>query len=168
MPHFLQVLLTWQCNVRGNWSKTQGQRHVRLLNPSLPRAGVSNTTTLPPHVPGCEIVGFVELRNCKQEKNREETSFFLFSRPAPLFVLLSEAFSRTGSIYLMYKSNKERECVKRCWSITRVENNSQEKFTILHVPHIGFLCYSNWDQILLYGRWLESKDEYMYFFMKFC
>ena len=35
-------------------------------------------------------------------------------------------------------------------------------------PHIGFLCYSNWDQILLYGRWLESKDEYMYRFMKFC
>ena len=34
-------------------------------------------------------------------------------------------------------------CVKRFWPITRVENNSQEKFTILHVPHIGFLCYSN-------------------------
>ena len=58
--------------------------------------------------------------------------------------------------------------VKRFWPITRVENNSQEKFTILHVPHIGFLCYSNWDQILLYGRWLESKDEYMNRFMKFC
>ena len=42
----------------------------------------------------------------------------------------------------------------------RVENNSQEKFTILHVPHIGFLCYSR--------RCLESKDEYMYCFMKFC
>ena len=26
--------------------------------------------------------------------------------------------------------------------IIRVANNSQEKFTILHVPHIGFLCYS--------------------------
>ena len=51
-------------------------------------------------------------------------------------------------------------CVKRFWPITRVENNSQEKFTILHVLHIGFLCYSGWDQILLYGRWLESKDEY--------
>ena len=30
-------------------------------------------------------------------------------------------------------------CVKRFWPITRVENNNQEKFTILHVPHIGFL-----------------------------
>ena len=59
-------------------------------------------------------------------------------------------------------------CVKRFWPITRVENDSQEKFTILPVPHIGFLCYSNWDQILLYGRWLESKDEYTYRFMKFC
>ena len=59
-------------------------------------------------------------------------------------------------------------CVKSFWPITRVENNSQEKCTILHVPHIGFLGYSNWDQILLYGRWLESKDEYMYSFMKFC
>ena len=58
-------------------------------------------------------------------------------------------------------------CVKRFWPITRVENNSQEKFTILHVPHIGFFCYWNWDHILLYGRWLESKDEYMYCFMKF-
>ena len=53
-------------------------------------------------------------------------------------------------------------CVKRSWPITRVENNSQEKFTILNVPHIGFLCYANSDEILLYGRWLESKDEYMY------
>ena len=44
----------------------------------------------------------------------------------------------------------------------------KKKFTILHVPHIGFLCYSNWDQILLYGRWLEIKDEDMYCFMKFC
>ena len=52
-------------------------------------------------------------------------------------------------------------CVKRFWPITRVENNIQETSTILHVPHIGFLCYSNWDQILLYGRWLESKDEYI-------
>ena len=43
-------------------------------------------------------------------------------------------------------------CVKRFWPITRVENNSQEMFTILYVPHIAFLCYSNWDQILLYGR----------------
>ena len=48
-------------------------------------------------------------------------------------------------------------CVKRFWPITRVENNSQEKFTILHVPYIGFLCYSNWHQILLYGRWLEVR-----------
>ena len=63
-------------------------------------------------------------------------------------------------------------CVKRFWPITRVENNSQETFTILHVPHIGFLCYSNWDQILLYGRWLESKDEYictsLWSFFNFC
>ena len=57
-------------------------------------------------------------------------------------------------------------CVKRFWPITRVENNSQEKFTILHVPHIGFLCYSNWDLILLHGRWLESKGEYMYCFIR--
>ena len=26
---------------------------------------------------------------------------------------------------------------------TRLENNNHEKFTILHVPHILFLCYSN-------------------------
>ena len=26
---------------------------------------------------------------------------------------------------------------------TRLENNNHEKFTILHVPHIPFLCYSN-------------------------
>ena len=25
----------------------------------------------------------------------------------------------------------------------RVENNSQEKFTILHIPDMGLLCYSN-------------------------
>ena len=27
-------------------------------------------------------------------------------------------------------------------AIIRVTNNSQEKFTILHVPLIGFLCYT--------------------------
>ena len=37
--------------------------------------------------------------------------------------------------------------------IVRVANNSQEKFTILHVPHVGFLCYLEWGEILL------SKDE---------
>ena len=40
-------------------------------------------------------------------------------------------------------------CVKRFWPIINVGNNSQEKFTILHVPHIGFLCYSDWDEIML-------------------
>ena len=54
-------------------------------------------------------------------------------------------------------------CVKWFWPITGVENNSQEKFTILHFSHIGFLCYSNWGKILLYRRWLESKDEYRVF-----
>ena len=29
------------------------------------------------------------------------------------------------------------------------QNNSQEKFTILHVLHIGFLCYLDSDEILL-------------------
>ena len=29
-------------------------------------------------------------------------------------------------------------CVKRFWPITRVENNSQEKFTILHIPTWDF------------------------------
>ena len=40
-------------------------------------------------------------------------------------------------------------CVQRFWPIINVGNNSQEKFTILHVPHIGFLCYSDWDEIML-------------------
>ena len=62
-------------------------------------------------------------------------------------------------------------CVKRFWPITRVENNSQEKSTILHVPHIGFLCYSNWDQILLYGRWLKVRMNIctaLWSFVNFC
>ena len=62
-------------------------------------------------------------------------------------------------------------CVKRFWPVTRVENNSQEKFTILHVPHIGFLCYSNWDQILLYGRWLKVRMNIctaLWSFVNFC
>ena len=40
-------------------------------------------------------------------------------------------------------------CVKRFRPIIRVENNSQEKFTILHVPQIGFLCYLDSEEILL-------------------
>ena len=59
-------------------------------------------------------------------------------------------------------------CVKRFWPIIRVANNSQEKFIILHVPYIGFLCYSDWDEILLYGSWLEKyiKDECIQLFQK--
>ena len=40
-------------------------------------------------------------------------------------------------------------CVKGFQPIVRVENNSQEKFTVLHVPHIGFLCYLESEEILL-------------------
>ena len=59
-------------------------------------------------------------------------------------------------------------CVKRFWPTIRVANNSQEKFIILHVPHIGFLCYSDWDEILFYGSWLEKymKDECIQLFQK--
>ena len=32
-------------------------------------------------------------------------------------------------------------CKKISTNHMRVANNSQEKFTILHVSHIGFLCY---------------------------
>ena len=39
--------------------------------------------------------------------------------------------------------------VKRFQPIIRVENNSQEKFAILHVPHIEFLSYSVSQEILL-------------------
>ena len=45
--------------------------------------------------------------------------------------------------------------VKRFRPIIRVANNSQEKFTVLHAPHVGFLCYL--DEILLLGSWLENK-----------
>ena len=51
---------------------------------------------------------------------------------------------------------------------TIAKKSVQFYMTVYYVPHIGFLCYSNGDQILLYGRCLESKDEYMYCFMKFC
>ena len=41
-------------------------------------------------------------------------------------------------------------CVERFRRTIRVANNRQEKFTILHVPHIGFLCsYLDSDEILL-------------------
>ena len=45
----------------------------------------------------------------------------------------------------MYLNSILKGCfyVKRFWPIIRVANNNQEKFTILHVPHIGFLCYSD-------------------------
>ena len=52
--------------------------------------------------------------------------------------------------------------LKGCFFVLKDFDQSQElktivKITILDVPYIGFLCYSNWDQILLYERWLESK-----------
>ena len=49
-------------------------------------------------------------------------------------------------------------CVNRFWPIIRVANNSQENITILHVPHIGFLCYFiDSDKLLLLRIWLENK-----------
>ena len=39
--------------------------------------------------------------------------------------------------------------VKRFRPVIGVANNSQEKFTILHVPHAGFLCYLDSGEILL-------------------
>ena len=41
--------------------------------------------------------------------------------------------------------------------ITRVANNSREKFLIIHAPNMGFLCYLDSDKILLYGSWLENR-----------
>ena len=32
--------------------------------------------------------------------------------------------------------------------MVRLANNNQEKFTILNVPHTGFLCYLDSDEIL--------------------
>ena len=62
-------------------------------------------------------------------------------------------------------------CVKRFWPITRVENNSQAKFTILNVPHIGFLCYSNWDQFCyMEDGWKVSMNicTALWSFVNFC
>ena len=53
-------------------------------------------------------------------------------------------------------------CVKRFRPIIRVENNSQEKFTVLHVPYIGFMCYLDSVKILLQGSWLENKGLIMH------
>ena len=47
--------------------------------------------------------------------------------------------------------------VQRFRPIIRVANNSHELFTILHDPHIGFLCYLDSDEILLWGSWIEKK-----------
>ena len=48
-------------------------------------------------------------------------------------------------------------CVKRFRPIKIVANNSQEKFTVLHITHIGFLCYFDSDEILQQGSWLEKR-----------
>ena len=40
-------------------------------------------------------------------------------------------------------------CVKRFRPIIGVANNSQEKFSILNVPQVGFLCYLDSGEILL-------------------
>ena len=53
---------------------------------------------------------------------------------------------------------KDVFCVKRFPLIIRVANNKQEKFTVLHVPHIGFLFYLDVDEIVLEERWIEKRD----------
>ena len=37
-------------------------------------------------------------------------------------------------------------------------------FTILHDPHIRFLCYLDSDEILLEGSWIEKKGLMYVFF----
>ena len=56
--------------------------------------------------------------------------------------------SLQNKMYLNF-TFKGVSCVKRFRPILRVGNNSQEKFAILHIPHIGFLCYLDVNEILL-------------------
>ena len=48
-------------------------------------------------------------------------------------------------------------CVKRFGPIIRVENNSQVKFTTLHVPHIGLLCYLDSDEIFFIKKLVRKQ-----------
>ena len=47
--------------------------------------------------------------------------------------------------------------VKRFRPIIRLAKKSQEKFTVVNIPDIGFLCYLDSAEILLQGSWLENK-----------
>ena len=52
----------------------------------------------------------------------------------------------------MYLNSTFKGCIfvlKHFDQLTRVANNGQEMFTILHDPHIRFLCYLDSDEILL-------------------
>ena len=52
--------------------------------------------------------------------------------------------------------------LNRFQPIVRVANKSQEKFTTLQVPFIGFLCFLDSDKILLLRIWLENKGLIMF------
>ena len=76
-------------------------------------------------------------------------------REAMSFVMAQYAFPSHRIVFIFTQRVFFR--VKRFQPIIRVENNNQKRFTILHVPHIGFLCHLDSEKILLYGSWLESK-----------
>ena len=53
----------------------------------------------------------------------------------------------------------------------KVDSNFFCYAAMVLIPHIGFLCYSNWDQILLYGRWLKARMNIctvLWRFVNFC
>ena len=63
------------------------------------------------------------------------------------FVMAQYAFPSHRNVFIFTQRVFFR--VKRFQPIIRVEKTYPRKFTILHVPHIGFLCYLDSEEILL-------------------
>ena len=84
--------------------------------------------------------------------------FFAFTLSLHIFIFTQRMQKKKKKLQIgslrnkMYFKSIFKECffgVKRFQPIIRVANNGQEKFTILCVPHVGFLCYLDSDKILL-------------------
>ena len=80
------------------------------------------------------------LRILYDDPGKVESNFFCYA--AMCFPHIGEF-----SFYTENAKQKGRLRDEMYLPIIRVANNSQEKFTISLVPHIGFLCYSDWDEI---------------------
>ena len=98
----------------------------------------SSPSRFVPLVGGC-VLSMLLFSLLSNDPDKVESNFFCYAAtvlsPHRNVLIFTQRMHKPTERVFFY--------VKRFCPIIRAANNNQEKFTILHVPHIGFLCYSD-------------------------